>query len=232
MEQLIYPITKRFIKVMAACFGISAVIIGGYDLGFPALLDNINANLSALYCLIAKLFAFPVQIVSLAILCLWGTHVLLAGRGNYVIRSLSSIMLIPALLAVGVFFSGSLPAAMADFLFMLRKAFFILVATTAFFAYPFTAGYAPKDRKLFLFWAISLALYGLIEWIFYYLFSLTRPLPALAPVLGALYLILFHIIAISGPVLSLILAWRLYKNVLNIASMPEKMDPIFPQKEE
>ncbi len=236
MEQLIYPITKRFIKVTAACFGISSALIGAYELGIQILLKAIHPALFVWFGLFTLVISFPLLLVSLSILCNWGTHVLLACRGNYCVRTLCPIMFIPALLAVLIPLADIPLGEGAYYLDNIRKAFFLLVATASFFAYPFTAGYPAKGRKLFLYWAISLVLFGLQDVIaaaFFHLATKAQDtLPALYTIADIFTFALLLTLRVAVPFYSIRLAWLLYHKATSIASMPEKIDPAFPEKEE
>ncbi len=229
MDWLIYPVTKNVIKITAAVFGLSTVIIWSSLLGLPVLTSTIHPNISAIHKLVTLLIAQPALIISLSILCNWCSQVLLSCRGNHVVRVFGVLLFIPSFIAACAPFSALPPAALDEALFILMNIFFMFVATMAFFAYPFTAGYRPRDRKLFLCWAVTIALFGISELIVNGLHTLAQS----STVLHAIAAVLFSgAVLVALPVLSVILAWRLYKNVSFIASLPEKATPQFRNKEE
>ncbi len=225
---MIYPAVKRLIKICAACFGICALVSGVYHLGLPMLMSGLNMpELAAWFSLSVSLYIYPLLIVSLSILCFWGARVLLAHQGGIIVRGLSAAMFFPAFLALCLPFSDLPMAGQCGYSIILRKIYFMLVAATAFFAYPYTAGYAPKDRKIFLCWAIAVALHALQDLFILGIFYLKAyhyhdRTQFIFPLMeyGAYAVII--LCRAAFPLLSAVLAWRLYANVMRIISMPEK----------
>lgn len=220
MNWMIYPVTKTFIKACSAIFGISITSIVFIHIFTPLLaqISLINKLIPQLVILWMELLA----ILSMACLVLWGGRVLLASQGNYITRNLSMLTILPALYALLIPFAEMAIPVQYGEMERVWEAFLVLIAIIVFFAYPFTAGYTQKDRKLFLVWGITATCCGLQR----VLFELSEQVLLKIPSFSRLFIIfLFYALEITLAVLSIKLACRLFNQVMNIISMPEALHP-------
>lgn len=226
---MICPAVKAFIRVCALVFGISSILIAAVHLLTPLLMV---APEWATPLLFLGTWATFSALLSLACLLIWGARVLLASRGNLVTRILSSLASLAAL------YTLLIPLTAGNVLFCYSElertweSFLLLTAVTAFFAYPYTRGYSARGRKMFLAWGILAACNGLQSLLFFLSLSLLHTLSgthaALAAVLSYAALLLSVGMEAALAFFSAMLAWRLFRHVMAIASMPEKQDPEMP----
>lgn len=162
----------------------------------------------------------------------WGARVLLASRGNKITRNLSMLALLPALYALLIPFAGMPASSQYTEMDRVWEAFLLLASVISFFSFPYTAGYDAAGRRLFLAWGISAAGCGLQSALFFLAVLLrqflTTAVPSLAAPVAWLAVLLSCGLEIMLAALSVILARRLFKNVMSIASMPEPIDPSMP----
>lgn len=229
MDWMIYPATKAFIKACALLFGAGVTATVLIHLFMPLFLHY--PRIAAPFLLLGT-WSELVSILSLAFLASWGARVLLASQGSRITRTLSAVTFLPALYALLIPFAGMpVPSQYAE---MNRtwEAFLLLAAVTAFFAFPYTRGYPPPARKLFLAWGILAAcnaLQGALFFLFLLLWNMLSGLSApLAAVLPDAFLLLSCGLDVALAVLSAIPAWALYRNVSGIASLPELQNPDMP----
>lgn len=227
---LIYPAVKAFIRICAAIFGAGTILATLIYLFLPVMATSPQQAAGWMH---AGTWAALLCILSLSCISIWGSRVLLASRGNRVTRVLSLLTILPALYALLIPFTGQPVSFQYAEMGKIWHVFFLLVGITAFFAFPYTRGYPPRARKLFLAWAIVSAWNGLLSFLFflfillgYHLFSMiTDREPALLIFIAMLIL---GVIQIALPVLCAILAWILCRDVTGIASLPELQDPEMP----
>ena len=165
------------------------------------------------------------SILSLSFLMFWGARVLLASRGNKITRNLSMLALLPALYALLIPFAGMPASSQYTEMDRVWEAFLLLAAIISFFSFPYTAGYSAAGRRLFLAWGIAAAGCGLQSALFFLAVLLRQ---FLAAPISWLAVLLSCGLEIMLAALSVILARRLFKNVMSIASMPEPIDPSMP----
>lgn len=230
MDWMIYPATKAFIRVCAVLFGAGVTVTVVIHLFVPLFLNR--PHIAAPFLLLGT-WSELISILSLSFLASWSARVLLASQGSRITRTLSALTILPALYAVLILFTGmSVPSQYAE---MDRSwdSFLLLASIASFFSFPYTAGYGPAGRKIFLAWGMTAAACGLQSVLFFlsallrqFLFSVA---PSLANSLVWVTMILSCGLEIMLATLSVILAQRLFKNVMSIASMPELINPSMPE---
>lgn len=129
-DWMIYPGVRQAVRICALAFCAGIVLTVLHHLLMPVLFHLPD---SAAWSVPAALLAEIVTIISLSVLVAWGARALLASRGSYVTRTLSFLMVFPALYAALLLLSAS-PAAVrliaAD---TVLETTFLLAAATAFF---------------------------------------------------------------------------------------------------
>lgn len=226
MDWMIYPAVKAFIRACSVVFGAGSILVAILHILIPALFHSPE---QATGYMVAGTWATLLGVLSLACIVLWGSRVLLAARGNHVTRILSSLAILPALYALLIPFTAQpVPFQYAE-MGRTWEMFLLLAAVTAFFAFPYTRGYPAPSRKLFLAWGILAACNGLQSFLFFLFFLLWGMLSGLcAPLAAALpyaALLLSCGLDAALAVLSTLLAWSLYRNVMGISSIPDLQDP-------
>lgn len=229
MNWMIYPAAKAFIKVCAVLFGAGVATAVLIHLFMPWFLRSPR---TAAPFLLLGTGAELLSILSLSLLLFWGARVLLASRGSRITRNLSVLALLPALYALLIPFAGMPAPSQYTKMDRVWEILLLLAAVTSFFSFPYTAGYGAAGRKLFLSWGIAAAGCGLQSALFFLAVLLRQflstALPSLAAPTAWLAVLLSCGLEIMLAALSVILARRLFKNVMSIASMPEPMDPAMP----
>lgn len=230
MDWMIYPAAKALIKACAVLFGAGILTTVLIHLFMPLFL---TCPQTAVPFLLLGTWSELISILSLAFLASWSARVLLASQGSRITRTLSALTFLPALYVILIPFAGiPVPSQYAE---MNRSwdSFLLLVSITSFFSFPYTAGYGAGDRKIFLAWGIAAAGCGLQSALFFLSVLLRQFVSPLAPFLDAPLvwqtIILSCGMEITLAALSVILAQRLFKNVMSIASMPELINPSMPE---
>ena len=214
MNWMIYPAARAFIKVCAVLFGAGAAAAVLIHLFMPFFLRSPR---TAAPFLLLGTGAELLSILSLSFLMFWGARVLLASRGSRITRNLSMLAFLPALYALLIPFAGMPVPSQYTEMDRVWEAFLLLAAVTSFFSFPYTAGYEAAGRRLSLFFlAILLRQF------------LSTAVPSLAAPVAWLAVLLSCGLEIMLAALSAILAQRLFKEVMSIASMPEPIDPSMP----
>lgn len=200
---LIYPLSKQIIRFCALIFILSSIGNGIFAIIPPLPVKAYFGGAITNSCL---------HITSLSLISYWGCRVLAASQGNHITRIFSLLTLFSPLACVSLLLGGfSLQVLLSDLL-DLTQCFYLFIGVTAFFIYPFLAGYPQKSRQLFLYWAIATFILALAP------VFLLIPLP-LAP------LALFILLTLLQNILSIYFGIILYKNATFIISMPEKLNP-------
>lgn len=229
MNWMIYPAARAFIKVCAVLFGAGIATAVLIHLFMPLFLRS--PRIAAPFLLLGT-GAELLSVLSLFFLLFWGARVLLAAQGSRMTRNLSMLALLPALYALLIPFAGMPVPSQYTEMNRAWEAFLLLAAITSFLSFPYTAGYGAAGRKLFLAWGIAAAGCGLQSALFFLAVLLRQFLstavPSLAAPIAWLTVLLSCGMEIMLAALSVILALRLFKNVMSIASMPEPIDPAMP----
>lgn len=209
---LIYPLSKQIIRFCALFFVLSC--IGNIIF---AIIPPLPVQ-AYFFCSITN---SCLHITSLSLISYWACRVLAASQGNHLTRLFSLITLLMPLACVSLLLGNFSQQLLISDLLDLTQCFYLFIGVTAFFLYPFLAGYPQKSRRLFLYWAIATFILGLAP------VFLLIPLP-LAP------LVLFILLTLFQSVLAIYLGIILYKNATFIISMPEKLNPTihYPNEEE
>lgn len=228
-DWMIYPGVRQAVRICALAFCAGIVLTVLHHLLMPVLFHLPD---SAAWSVPAALLAEIVTIISLSVPVAWGARALLASRGSYVTRTLSFLMVFPALYAALLLLSAS-PAAVrlmaAD---TVLETTFLLAAATAFFSLPYIKGYPAAWRKRFLAWAVLAACYALQGALIVLAMSLWMNLAAKpTQFLPEILMELSCALELALCLFSVLLAWALFRRVPRIVSMPEKNDPRFPEEE-
>ena len=223
MNWMIYPAARAFIKVCAVLFGAGAAAAALIHLFMPWFLRSPQ---TAAPFLLLGTGAELLSILSLSFLMFWGARVLLASRGSRITRNLSMLAFLPALYALLIPFAGMPASSQYTEMDRVWEAFLLLASVISFFSFPYTAGYGTAGRRLFLAWGIAAAGCGLQSALLRQF--LTTAVPSLAAPVAWLAVLLSCGLEIMLATLSVILAQRLFKEVMSIASMPEPIDPSMP----
>lgn len=230
-DWMIYPGVKQAVRIcaLAFCAGILLTVLA--HLLLPALMHFPAMAPMAGRTVQGAALAEGIAIIALAVLLPWGARALLASRGNYVTRILSGVAALPALYALLILLSPQPPILQFMEMEKTLEATFLLAGITAFFSYPYTQGYPPAWRKRFLAWAVLAVCYALQGILFSCILLLwnlaTGSIPPLLP--GTL-MALSGLLELALGALSILLGWTLNRRVMQIASMPERHDPSFPEK--
>lgn len=229
MDWMIYPATKAFIRICSVVFGAGSILVAILHILIPSLPRFPEQA-------VAGTWAILLSILSLACIVLWGSRVLLAARGNYVTRVLSSLSILAALYALLIPLTAQPVSFQYAEMGRTWEMFLLLAAVTAFFAFPYTRGYPTPARKLFLAWGILAAcnaLQGVLFLLFLLLWGMLSELCApLAAVLPYAIILFSCGLDAALAVLSAVLAWTLFQNVMGIASLPDLQNPEMPRQKE
>lgn len=228
-DWMIYPGVRQAVRICALAFCAGIVLTVLHHLLMPVLFHLPD---SAAWSVPAALLAEIVTIISLSVLVAWGARALLASRGSYVTRTLSFLMVFPALYAALLLLSAS-PAAVRLMAAGHGSGNNIPAGSRHLpFFPPYIKGYPAAWRKRFLAWAVLAACYALQGALIVLAMSLwmnlaAKPTQFLPEILMALSCAL----ELALCLFSVLLAWALFRRVPRIVSMPEKNDPRFPEEE-
>lgn len=200
---LIYPLSKQIIRFCALFFVLSCV---------GNVIFAIIPPLPVQAYFFGSITNSCIHITTLSLISYWGCRVLAASQGNHLTRLFSLLTLLMPLACVSLLLGDFDPQLLIMDLLDMTQCFYLFISVTAFFLYPFLAGYPQKSRQRFLYWAIATFILGLAP------VFLLIPLP-LAP------LTLFILLTVIHSILSIHLGIILYKNATFIISMPEKLNP-------
>ena len=227
-DWMIYPGVRQAVRICALAFCAGIVLTVLHHLLMPVLFHLPG---SAAWSVPAALLVEIATIISLSVLVAWGARALLASRGNYVTRTLSFLMVFPALYAALLLLSSSPAVVRLTAADTVLETTFLLAAATAFFSLPYIKGYPAAWRKRFLAWAILAACYALQGAVIVLLMSLWMNQVAKAPqFLPGILMALSCALELALCLFSVLLAWALFRRVPRIVSMPEKNDPRFPEE--